>query len=94
MANSTATVALKPRDFDSYFLEYQLQTTEVEINAYWKRMDEIVANMTTEEKQAFFAALDKSLQLDLEESRKMRHELAATLPVDKSTEKLRQLLLK
>ena len=57
-------------------------------------MDEIVANMSDEEKASFFKQLDASLTKDVQESRRMRHELAAGLPKTKSNEKLRQLLLK
>ncbi|MCU0348950.1 MAG: hypothetical protein MUC59_18570 [Saprospiraceae bacterium] len=94
MVNTKATPKLKSRDFESYFLEYQLLSTEVEINAYWKRMDEVVVNMTEEEKASFFKQLDEGLTKDVQESKKMRHELAAGLPNTKANEKLRQLLLK
>ncbi len=94
MVKSIATPALNPRDFESYFLEYQLLSTEIEINAYWKRMDEIIANMSVEGKTNFFNQLGDSLMSEVGESRKIRHELAAKLPKTKSNEKLRQLLLK
>jgi hypothetical protein len=94
MTETTATFKLKPRDFESYFLEYQLLSTEVEINAYWKRMDEIIANMSDEQKTNFFTQLDESLSKEIEESKKERHRIAASLPNKKEYEKLRQVLNK
>ena len=94
MPTTIAKVALKPRDFESYFIEYQLLTTEVEINAYWKRMDEIVAHMSEEEKNKFFKQLDVGLTAEVEDSKKERHRIASLLLKNKETEKLRKVLLK
>jgi hypothetical protein len=90
----TATATLKQRDFDSYLLEYQLMSTEVEINAYWKRMDEIIANMSIEEKNSFFAQMEASLENEIGESRGERQRIAAMLPKTEEFQALRNTLNK
>jgi hypothetical protein len=81
------TPALKKRDFESYFLEYQLMSTEVEINAYWKRMDEIITNMSDEEKTIFFKQLDVSLTKEIMASKKLRAQVEALLKKEKAKPK-------
>jgi benzoyl-CoA reductase/2-hydroxyglutaryl-CoA dehydratase subunit BcrC/BadD/HgdB len=90
----TATATLKQRDFDSYLLEYQLMSTEVEINAYWKRMDEIIANMSIEEKNSFFAQMEASLKKEIEESKGERQRIASMLPKTEEFQALRNTLNK
>jgi hypothetical protein len=60
MSTSTA-VQLKARSASSYLQEYQLLTTKEEINAYWERMDSIIANMNIEDKTLFFSQLENDI---------------------------------
>ena len=57
----TATPSLQQREFQSYLDELLLLSTEVEINAFWKRMDESMVNMNIAEKTSFFQQLEQSM---------------------------------
>ena len=57
----TATPSLQKREFQSYLDELLLLSTEVEINAFWKRMDESMVNMNIAEKTSFFQQLEQSM---------------------------------
>ncbi len=70
-----ATIAAKPRDFDSYAEEYFLLTTETEINAFWKRMDEIVKNMSLKQKEYFFGQLKSSIEKDMVDLREIKSKI-------------------
>lgn len=50
------------REFDSYFLEYQLLNSEQEINAFWTRMERVLEKMTEKEKSTFFKQLEESIE--------------------------------
>ena len=56
-----ATPSLQKREFQSYLDELLLLSTEVEINAFWKRMDESMVNMNIAEKTSFFQQLEQSM---------------------------------
>ena len=56
-----ATPSLQQREFQSYLDELLLLSTEVEINAFWKRMDESMVNMNIAEKTSFFQQLEQSM---------------------------------
>lgn len=57
----TAIPSLQQREFQSYLDELLLLSTEVEINAFWKRMDESMINMNIAEKTSFFQQLEQSM---------------------------------
>lgn len=61
-----AKTQLSKRDFQSYLDEYLLQTNEVEINAFWQRMDKVMLKMPEAEKKNFFefliTGIDESLK--------------------------------
>lgn len=57
----TAIPSLQQREFQSYLDELLLLSTEVEINAFWKRMDESMVNMNIAEKTSFFQQLEQSM---------------------------------
>lgn len=59
--STTTAVQLKPRSADSYLQEYQLLTSKEEINAYWERMDNIIVNMSLEDKTLFFSQLETEI---------------------------------
>ena len=60
------------RDFQSYLDEYLLQTTEAEINAFWKRMDVVMKKMPLTEKTQFFNDLIKGIDESVEDSKMLR----------------------
>ncbi len=64
------------RDFQSYLDEYLLQTTEAEINAFWKRMDSVMKKMPIAEKTQFFNDLIKGIDESVEESKILRSQLS------------------
>jgi hypothetical protein len=64
------------RDFQSYLDEYLLQTTEAEINAFWKRMDTVMKKMPIAEKTQFFNDLIKGIDESVEESKMLRSQLS------------------
>ncbi|HFA52227.1 MAG TPA: hypothetical protein ENJ95_24680 [Bacteroidetes bacterium] len=68
-------IEIKPRSFNSYAEEYFLMTSETEINAFWKRMDIVVAKMSVEEKETFFKQLLKSIEKDMSELRSLKKEI-------------------
>ena len=57
----TAIPSLQQREFQSYLDELLILSTEVEINAFWKRMDESMINMNIAEKTSFFQQLEQSM---------------------------------
>ena len=65
----------KKRDFKSYLDEYLLQTTEVEINAFWQRMDREMAGMPEEERKKFFEQLFAGMDESLVEIEKLKAKL-------------------
>jgi hypothetical protein len=65
------------RDFKSYLDEYLLQTTEVEINAFWQRMDKEMANMPEAERIIFFEKLFAGMDESLVEIEKLKAKLLA-----------------
>ncbi|MBI5914669.1 MAG: hypothetical protein HY842_04780 [Bacteroidetes bacterium] len=65
------------RDFQSYLDEYLLQTTEAEINAFWKRMDEVVKKMPLEQKKQFFQDLISGIDESVEDSISLRQQLSS-----------------
>lgn len=73
------STALKPRDFESYYLEYFLMTTEAEINAFWKRMDNEIVNMDEAEKKKFFQQLDESLKQESVKTNEVFQKIKAAL---------------
>ena len=72
-----ATASTSTRDFQSYLDEYFLQTTEVEINAFWQRMDKIIADMPAAEKKKFFEQLLASIEKGTKEIRDLKAKLFA-----------------
>lgn len=65
------------RDFQSYLDEYLLQTTEAEINAFWKRMEAVMKKMPVAEKTQFFNDLIKGIDESVEDSKMLRSQLAS-----------------
>ena len=65
------------RNFQSFLDEYLLQTTETEINAFWKRMDAIMDKMPIDEKTHFFQDLLNGIDESVEDSKMLRKQLAA-----------------
>jgi molecular chaperone GrpE (heat shock protein) len=61
-----AVIAKEQREFDSYFLEYQLLNSEQEINAFWTRMERVLEKMTEKEKSTFFKQLEGSIENSFE----------------------------
>lgn len=72
-----AATKSKPRDFNSYADEYFLLNSEMEINAFWKRMDNVVATMTEAEKALFFKQLFASIEKDMDEIREIKAQVVA-----------------
>ncbi len=63
------------RNFQSYLDEYLLQTTEAEINAFWKRIDEVMKKMPIDEKTQFFQDLINGIDESVEDSKMLRKQL-------------------
>ncbi|MCF8243658.1 MAG: hypothetical protein K9J37_04590 [Saprospiraceae bacterium] len=73
------STALKARDFESYYLEYFMMTSEEEINAFWKRMDNEIVNMNEAEKRNFFQQLDESLKQESVKTNEVFQKVKAAL---------------
>jgi hypothetical protein len=73
------TATQNARNFNSYFQEYQLLNTDIEINAFWLRMDAIMSNAPIEEKQRFFQQLEHALQTDVKQFHAIEQEINSLL---------------